>query len=89
MIESGTVLNIASGVARRVGDILTELLAIAGVVAEVKTDPARLRPSEITLALGDSHLARSLLDWSPVIPWPQTLADILADWDARVRLEPH
>ena len=86
-ISSGTIINIASGMPRRVGDVLDELLAIAGIRAEVQTDPSRMRPSEIPVAAGDSGLARSLLGWAPAIAWPQTLADVLDDWRARVHLE--
>ena len=86
-IPSGTILNIASGVPRRVGDVLAELLSLADVTAEIRTDPARLRPSEIALAAGDATLARSMLDWSPAIPWRQTLADMLADWRERIGSE--
>jgi GDP-4-dehydro-6-deoxy-D-mannose reductase len=78
------VLNIASGVPRRIGDILRELLDLAGLRAELATDTARLRGSEIPSASGDSSLARRLLGWTPTIPWQQTLADVLADWRALV-----
>ena len=86
-LPSGAILNIASGVPRRVGDVLAELLALAGVEAQVATDQARLRPSEIPLALGDAGGAERLLGWSPQIAWSTTLADVLADWTARVRDE--
>ena len=87
-IASGTILNIASGQPRRVGDVLDDLLRLAAVDATVKLDPARLRPSEITLAAGDNTAARSLLGWTPAIPWEQTLADVLADWRDRAVSEP-
>lgn len=84
-LAPGTVLNIASGTPRRVGDVLDALLAEAGVDATVETDAARLRPADIPTATGDSSRARSLLGWEPVVPWPQTLRDVLADWAARVQ----
>ena len=87
-IESGTVLNVASGQPRRVGDVLSELLDLAGVQAEVATDPARLRPSEIPLAVGDAGLARRTLGWSPTIPWRQTLMEMLAEWRAQATPDP-
>ena len=80
----GTVLNIASGVPRRIGDILDTLLELAGLRTEVVTDAARLRGTEIVSASGDSSRARNLLGWAPEIPWQQTLADVLADWRLRV-----
>lgn len=84
-LAPGTVLNIASGTPRRVGDVLDALLAEAGVEATVKTDAARLRPADIPTATGDSGRARSLLGWEPAVPWPQTLGDVLADWAVRVQ----
>lgn len=87
LIPTGTILNIASGQPRRIGDVLDELLELAGVDARVEVDPARLRPSEIPTAVGDATLARDMLGWSPVIPWRQTLTDILDDWRGRIEAE--
>jgi len=87
-LAPGTVLNIASGQPRRVGDVLQDLLDAAGVQAAPQTDAARLRPSDIPLAAGDAGLARRLLGWAPAIPWAQTLHDVLADWQGRVQAAP-
>ena len=86
-LPPGTVLNLASGQPRRMADVLQSLLDAAGIHADPHTDPARLRPSDIPLAAGDATLARRLLDWAPVIPWPQTVADVLADWRRRVQAD--
>ena len=83
-LTPGTVLNLASGRPRRVGDVLAALMEAAGVEAEVASDARRLRPTDIPVAVGDAALARRLLGWAPAIPWEQTLADVLADWRARV-----
>ena len=83
-LAPGTVLNIASGQPRRVGDVLSALLAAAGVEAEVVTDSKRLRPTDIPVAVGDAGLAGRALGWAPAIPWERTLADVLVDWRGRV-----
>lgn len=83
-LTPGTILNVASGVPRRVGDVLTALLETAGVTAEIQTDAGRLRPTDIPVAVGDAGLAERLLGWTPAIPWEQTVADVLADWRGRV-----
>lgn len=83
-LPPGAIVNIASGTPRRIGDILADLVALAGIDAEIRTDSARLRPGDIPRAVGDATLARSLLGWEPRIPWRQTLADILGDWRTRV-----
>ncbi len=83
-LPAGTILNIASGVPRRVGDVLTALMAIAGVQAEVVVDGGRLRASEIPLASGDAAAARAALGWAPQIGWDTTLADTYAYWRSRI-----
>lgn len=85
-LPPGTVLNLASGRSRRVGDILAELLDRAGLTVRVEQDPGRLRPNEVERAAGDAGRARAALGWAPVIPWERTTADILEDWRQRVRL---
>jgi GDP-4-dehydro-6-deoxy-D-mannose reductase len=85
-LAPGTILNIASGVPRRIGDVLDALLALAGLETEIATDTERLRGTEIMTASGDATRARQLLGWAPTIPWTQTLADVLADWRQRIRV---
>jgi GDP-4-dehydro-6-deoxy-D-mannose reductase len=78
-LAPGTVLNLASGTARRVGDVLADLAALAGVTVDIRVDPARVRRNEIPMACGDASLARNVLGWQPEIPWTQTLRDVLDD----------
>ena len=82
-LAPGTVVNIASGQARRMRDVLGELVRLGGVEAEIRTDPARLRPSDIPRAVGDAGLLRGL-GWEPRVGWEQTLRDVLGDWVGRV-----
>ncbi len=83
-LDNGTVLNIASGQARRIGDILEDLLRRAKVPIRVLVDPARLRAVEIPVAAGDAGRARVLLGWAPTIPFEQTLVDMLEARRARL-----
>jgi len=87
-LPPGAVLNIGSGVARRVGDVLDELLALAGVAAEIRAEPARVRAGDVARQVADPARSRALLDWRPGVPWARTLADVLADWRGRVGAEP-
>ncbi len=87
-LPAGVILNIGSGRSRRVGDLLAELLALAGVAAEIQADPARVRASEAERVAANAGRARGLLGWEPVVPWSQTLRDVLNDWRARVADEP-
>ena len=86
-LEPGTILNIASGIPRRIGDVLADLMRLAGISARIETDIARLRPTDIATAQGNAHRARVSLGWAPTIPWGTTLADVLADWRVRVAAE--
>lgn len=87
-IASGTILNVASGVPRRIGDILDDLLRLAGVSADVQIEKPLLRRNDISIAAGDARAAHAALGWRPRIPWEQTLRDVLDDWHVRVRQEP-
>ncbi|WP_159013069.1 GDP-mannose 4,6-dehydratase [Acidisoma sp. S159] len=85
VLAPGTILNIASGVPRQVGEVLQALLAAARLTdVAIEQDPAKLRPSDILLACGDSARARELLQWQPRVPWDQTIKDVLQDWRERV-----
>ena len=83
-LPPGLILNIASGVQRRVGDILAALLSAASVTVRVQTDPARLRATDIAVAAGDASQARILLGWRSTITFDQMIHDVVEDWRARV-----
>lgn len=86
-LPPGRILNVASGTQRRVGDVLADLLEIAGVSARIETESALLRRSDIPMAAGDASAARLLLGWSPQIDWQTTLRDVIEDWRTRVAAE--
>lgn len=81
-LPAGTVLNIASGRPRRMGDVLADLLRIAGVRAEVEQEPAALRPTDLLSTSCSAEAAKEALDWTPRIAWDDTLAAVLAGWRA-------
>ncbi len=87
-LAPGTVLNLASGEARRIGDILNDLQTLAGVSAIVQIDEARQRTTDVLQAYGDATQAHRVLGWGPSIPWKQTLQDVLDDWRSRINIEP-
>ena len=85
-LPPGVPINIASGVPRRVGDVLEALLRRSKLRFQLQEEPARLRPSDVERTIGDPARARELLHWSPVRDWEDTLDCILADWRARVAI---
>ncbi|TPI60415.1 NAD-dependent epimerase/dehydratase family protein [Mesorhizobium sp. B3-1-3] len=74
------VYNIASGQPRRIRDVLDALISQSGANIDVRTDREKLRPNEIPVACGDASKARARLGWTPLIPFEQTLADVLDYW---------
>jgi len=76
-LAPGLVVNLASGVARRIGDALTFLVGEARCEVAVEADPLRMRPNDLPVAVGDATRARELLGWAPRIAWETTLRDIL------------
>ena len=78
--EPGEVYNIASGRGITIREMLDRLLAMSRVEVKVETDPARLRPSDVEVLLGDASKFRAATGWEPRIPLEQTLADTLDYW---------
>ncbi len=81
--EPGEVYNLCSGKAWTIRQVLDHLLGLTKTKIEVKVDPARLRPSDVPILLGDNSKFVKATGWKPVIPFEQTLADMLEYWRAR------
>lgn len=79
----GAVYNVASGVGRRIGAILDDLRGRVRCPIRVEVDPARLRPVDLPVLVGDNTAARSL-GWRPEHPWERTVDALIEDWRARV-----
>ncbi|MEA2934556.1 MAG: GDP-4-dehydro-6-deoxy-D-mannose reductase [Variibacter sp.] len=76
----GLILNIASGVSRRMRDVLEELVAQSRVRVTIEQDESRMRPTDTPVAIGDARRAESLIGWRPQMPFKQTLRDVLDHW---------
>ncbi len=83
--KAGQAVNICTGEAVKIGDILTMLLDIAGLTgkARVEFDPALGRPSDEPLLLGDNSRLRAL-GWKRQYSIRQTLEAVYADWASRI-----
>jgi GDP-4-dehydro-6-deoxy-D-mannose reductase len=84
-IEPNTIFNIASGVARRVGDVLDWFLRHSTKKISVEQDTRRMRPSDLPRIVGDASRARQTLGWIPKKAFDETLWDILSEWRQRSR----
>ncbi|HET7224172.1 MAG TPA: GDP-mannose 4,6-dehydratase [Candidatus Eisenbacteria bacterium] len=76
----GEVYNICSGRAYAIREVLDMLLGMTKVRIEVRQDPARLRPSDVPVLLGDYSRFHAATGWQPTIPFEQTLRDMLDYW---------
>ncbi|MHC4714900.1 MAG: GDP-mannose 4,6-dehydratase [Planctomycetota bacterium] len=77
--EAGEVYNVSSGRAVRISEVLEALLSGGTAEIEVVQDPAKMRPSDTPLVVGDSSKFRRRTVWSNTIDLKKTLADLL-DW---------
>jgi GDP-4-dehydro-6-deoxy-D-mannose reductase len=82
--EAGQAYNVCSGRGRKIHEILDLLLAGSTARVEVRVDEERLRHSDVPAQVGDPARVRAATGWEPKIPLEQTLADLLADWRARI-----
>lgn len=81
----GDVYNICSGRGVAIRQIVDMLRGLATKPFEVKVDPARLRPSDVPVLVGDATKFREATGWAPSIPFEQTVKDLLDFWRARER----
>jgi GDP-4-dehydro-6-deoxy-D-mannose reductase len=88
LLEKGRtdeVYNVCSGHAVRLADLIRKFEAISGITIATETDPARLRPTEVSQILGDSTKIRMETGWIPQIPLEKTIRDLLDYWRERIK----
>ena len=83
--ELAPIINIASGRAVPIEQLLKILLSHTDASIEVDLDPQRLRPSDIPSASGDARILLEQTGWHPSFTLDETLLAILNDWRQRVR----
>ncbi len=82
--EPGEVYNLCSGrswAIQQVLDFLLEQSTVKGIT--VKTDPTRLRPSDVMWLEGDASKIEKAVGWKGEIPFERTLRDLLGYWRQR------
>ena len=82
----GEVYNICSGKSYKIGEILDMLLGMTSnhTKIKVKKDPAKMRPSDVPVLVGDSTKFRKQTGWKPEIPFEKTLKNIMDYWRERI-----
>lgn len=77
---SGEAYNVCSGVERNIGEVLRQMLALAGVDATVTRVAGKLRPNEQTRHYGSNRKLCEDTGWAPSVPFEQSLRDLLDSW---------
>jgi GDP-4-dehydro-6-deoxy-D-mannose reductase len=84
----GRPLNVASGRAINIGEVVKRLVQLSGVDVAIEVDASRLRTVDVPVLVGDASELWRLTSWRPRIPLETTLRDVWTDALARVRSEP-
>jgi GDP-4-dehydro-6-deoxy-D-mannose reductase len=78
--------NVCSGRGYRVGDLLDTIVGLSSVTIRIMPDPARLRPSDNPVIVGQRSRIGREVHWEPRIPIERTLGDLLGYWRDRTRI---
>lgn len=87
LLERGTpgeVYNVCSGSAPQVRELLDIYLSLARIPLDVRVDPARLRPADEPILVGDHSKLRAATGWQPEVPLTESLRRILDYWRTRI-----
>jgi GDP-4-dehydro-6-deoxy-D-mannose reductase len=78
--EPGAVYNVGSGVARPIRDVAHALAGAARTSISFRSEPARIRQSDVVITQADSSRLQEVTGWTPGIAFEQTLEDMLRVW---------
>jgi GDP-4-dehydro-6-deoxy-D-mannose reductase len=81
LVELGTpgeAYNVCSGRGVSVRDVAETMLSMSAAPLELVVDPELVRPVDVPRLVGSPAKLHEATGWEPVIPWEQTLEDVLA-----------
>ncbi len=78
--EPGEAYNVCSGQARSIAEVERLLEATVEISPERRTDPLRMRPSDLPELRGDHGKLKAVTGWVPEIPLEDSLRAIVAGW---------
>lgn len=81
----GEVYNIATGKGWKIADVLDILLSMSKVKIKIEKDLERMRPSDVSVLIGDASKFVKKTGWKPLIPFEKTMEDLLNYWRDKVR----
>ncbi|MDE2364137.1 MAG: GDP-mannose 4,6-dehydratase [Hyphomicrobiales bacterium] len=77
------VYNVASGASYRIADLVEKFRAQAKQPFEIVVDPARLRPSDVPLAIGSSARLQAATGWAPTVDIDGIISSLLEYWRSK------
>jgi GDP-4-dehydro-6-deoxy-D-mannose reductase len=80
----GIPYNVCSGIPTAVSALVDLFVSKARVTIEIRQDPARFRPNDTPVILGDRTRIKNDTGWEPAIPLEQTIDDLLAYWRQQI-----
>jgi GDP-4-dehydro-6-deoxy-D-mannose reductase len=80
----GDVYNVATGDARRLGDVLGILIGLARTDVRVHVDASKLRPADLPVLEGSAARLERLTGWKPEHRLEDTLQEVLDHWRGRI-----
>jgi GDP-4-dehydro-6-deoxy-D-mannose reductase len=83
----GVRYNVASGRGLAIGELVHAFAAAAHRDVRIIEDPARFRPNDPLMLVGDNTRLVTETGWQPRIPLEQTVQDLLDYWRERVKAE--
>jgi len=78
--RTGEIYNVCSGKAVPLREVLDTLLGFSSRTVEVRTDPSKLRKTDIPFLAGDGSKLRRETGWQAEIPLARTLGDLISGW---------
>lgn len=85
-VQPGEVIQLGTGEATSIVDLVEQCIDVVGVDAEVVQDPQRVRPegSEVEVLLSDPSLAGERLGWKPTVGLRDGLEQVVAWLEPRL-----
>ena len=84
--RAGEAYNVCSGRGVSIREMLDLLLDRSDGEIKVEVDPARLRPADIPMLVGDGSRFSEATGWRPEIEFERTLGDLLEWWRSELKV---
>ena len=83
--EAGEAYNVASNNTYTIQALLDTLLTFTSTEITVTVDEEKLRPVDVPEVRGDYSRLKAQTDWEPIIPFEQSLKELLDDCRQRIK----